>query len=464
MPLDKTIKKALVLGSGGIRIGQAGEFDYSGSQVLKALKEEGIETILINPNIATIQTDPELSDRVYLLPINVKYVTEVIKKEKPDGILLAFGGQTALNVGVELYEEGILEKYNVRVLGTPIEAIQATEDRDLFVKAMNESKVKVCKSKAVSSYSEALKASKEIGFPCMIRVAYTLGGRGSGLCNNMREFEKMAKKGLAQSRINQILIEESIWGWKEIEYEVVRDAADNCFINCNMENFDPVGVHTGESIVVAPSQTLTNEEYQMLRSASIRVIRNLRIIGECNIQYGLDPFSKEFRAIEVNARLSRSSALASKATGYPLAYIAAKLAVGYTLPELKNKITSITTACFEPALDYLVLKIPRWDLTKFQMVDRTIGSQMKSVGEVMAIGRTFEEVCQKAIRMLDIGMKGLVANNIEPIEDINELKYALNHPTDLRIFRIVEAFKRNIPIDEIYRLSRVDKWFLYKIK
>ena len=464
MPLDKSIKKALVLGSGGIRIGQAGEFDYSGSQVLKALKEEGIETILINPNIATIQTDPQLSDRVYLLPVNIKYVEEVIKKENPDGILLAFGGQTALNVGVELKEEGILDKYNIRVLGTPIETIETTEDRDLFVKAMDESGVKVCKSMAVSSFSEAIKAAKEIGFPCMLRVAYTLGGRGSGICNNMQEFEKRAKRGLAQSRINQILIEESIAGWKEIEYEVVRDSKDNCFINCNMENFDPVGIHTGESIVVAPSQTLTNEEYHMLRLASIRVIRNLGVIGECNIQYGLDPTSKEFRAIEVNARLSRSSALASKATGYPLAYIAAKLAIGYTLPELKNKITGITTACFEPALDYLVLKIPRWDLTKFQRVDRTIGSQMKSVGEVMAIGRTFEEVCQKAIRMLDIGMKGLVANSLKPIEDLNELKYALNNPTDLRIFRIVEALKRDISIDEIYRLSRVDKWFLYKIK
>jgi len=464
MPLDKTIKKALVLGSGGIRIGQAGEFDYSGSQVLKALKEEGIKTILINPNIATIQTDPQLSDKVYLLPLNVDYVEEVIKKEKPDGILLAFGGQTALNVGVELKELGILEKYNVKVLGTPIDAIEATEDRDLFVKAMDESGVKVCKSRAVSSYSEALKAAEEIGFPCMIRVAYTLGGRGSGICSTMREFEKMAKKGLAQSRIHQILIEESIWGWKEIEYEVVRDAQDNCFINCNMENFDPVGIHTGESIVVAPSQTLTNEEYHMLRSASIRVIRNLGIIGECNIQYGLDPFSKEFRAIEVNARLSRSSALASKATGYPLAYIAAKLAIGYTLPELKNKITGITTACFEPALDYLVLKIPRWDLTKFHRVDRSIGSQMKSVGEVMAIGRTFEEVMQKALRMLDIGMKGLVGNDIDPIEDINELKYALNNPTDLRVFRIVEALKKGISVDEIYKLSRVDKWFLHKIK
>ena len=464
MPLDKSIRKALVLGSGGIRIGQAGEFDYSGSQVLKALKEEGIETVLINPNIATIQTDPQLSDRVYLLPINVKYVEEVIKKEKPDGILLSFGGQTALNVGVELNEAGIIEKYKLKVLGTPIEAIEATEDRDLFVKAMERSNVKVCKSQAVNSYPEALKAVKEIGFPCMIRVAYTLGGRGSGIVNNMKEFERMTKKGLAQSRINQILIEESIWGWKEIEYEVVRDSEDNCFINCNMENFDPVGLHTGESLVVSPSQTLTNEEYQMLRSASIRVIRNLGIIGECNIQYGLDPSSKEFRAIEVNARLSRSSALASKATGYPLAYIAAKLAIGYTLPELKNKITGITTACFEPALDYLVLKIPRWDLTKFKRVDRTIGSQMKSVGEVMAIGRTFEEVLQKAIRMLDIGMKGFVANDLQPIEDINELKYALRNPTDLRVFRIAEAIKRGIPLDEIYRCSRVDKWFLYKMK
>lgn len=464
MPLDKSIKKALVLGSGGIRIGQAGEFDYSGSQVLKALKEEGIKTILINPNIATIQTDPELSDQVYLLPINVKYVEEVIKKEKPDGILLAFGGQTALNVGVELKEQGILEKYNIRVLGTPIEAIEVTEDRDLFVKAMNKADAKVCQSKAVTSYKEAIKVAQEFGFPLMLRVAYTLGGRGSGIIDNMKDFERMAKKGLAQSRINQILIEESVWGWKEVEYEVVRDSADNCFINCNMENFDPVGIHTGESIVVAPSQTLTNEEYHMLRSASIRVIRGLGIIGECNIQYALNPFSKEFRVIEVNARLSRSSALASKATGYPLAYIAAKLAIGYTLPELKNKITGITTACFEPALDYLVLKIPRWDLTKFQKVDRRIGSQMKSVGEVMAIGRTFEEVLQKAVRMLDIGMKGLVANNLEGIEDINELKYALRNPTDLRLFRIAEAIKKGVSIDEIYRLSRVDKWFLYKLK
>jgi carbamoyl-phosphate synthase large subunit len=464
MPFDKSIKKALVLGSGGIRIGQAGEFDYSGSQVLKALKEEGIETVLINPNIATIQTDPQLSDRVYLLPININYVEKIIKKERPDGILLSFGGQTALNVGVELQELGIFERYNVQVLGTPIEAIEATEDRDLFVKAMNKSNAPVCKSKAVNSYNEAIKTAEKFGFPLMIRVAYTLGGRGSGIVENMNEFEKRARRGLAQSRINQILIEESVWGWKEIEYEVVRDAADNCFINCNMENFDPVGVHTGESIVVAPSQTLTNEEYQMLRSASIRIIRNLGIIGECNIQYALHPKSKEFRVIEVNARLSRSSALASKATGYPLAYIAAKLAIGYHLPELKNKITGKTTACFEPALDYLVLKIPRWDMTKFQRVDRHIGSQMKSVGEVMAIGRTFEEVLQKAIRMLDIGMKGAVANDLEPIEDINELKYELNKPTDLRVFRLVEAIKRGLDLDEIYQLSKVDKWFLYKLQ
>jgi len=464
MPLDITIKKALILGSGGIRIGQAGEFDYSGSQVLKALKEEGIQTILINPNIATIQTDPILSDQVYLLPINVKYVEEIIKKERPDGILLAFGGQTALNVGVELEQKGILKKYNIRVLGTPIEAIEVTEDRDLFVQAMNKANAKVCKSKAVTSFKEAMKVVEEISFPLMIRVAYTLGGRGSGIVDNLKDFERMAKKGLAQSRINQILIEESVWGWKEIEYEVVRDAADNCFINCNMENMDPVGIHTGESIVIAPSQTLTNEEYHMLRSASIRIIRSLGIIGECNIQYALHPYSKEFRVIEVNARLSRSSALASKATGYPLAYIAAKLAIGYTLPELKNKITGITTACFEPALDYLVLKIPRWDLTKFQKVDRRIGSQMKSVGEVMAIGRTFEETLQKAIRMLDIGMKGFVVNDLKPINDLNELKYALRHPTDLRLFRIAEALKKKISIEEIYRLTRIDRWFLYKLK
>lgn len=464
MPLDKSVKKVIVLGSGGIRIGQAGEFDYSGSQALKALKEESIETILINPNIATIQTDPELSDKVYLIPVTVNFVEEVIKKEKPDGILLGFGGQTALNVGVELFEQGILDKYDVRVLGTPIQTIQITENRDLFYKEMEKANVSVCKSRLVTSYSDAIKAATEMGFPLMIKVMYTLGGQGAAIVNDTKDFERMVRKGLAQSRIHQILLEESIWGWKEVEYEVVRDNADNCFINCNMENIDPVGVHTGESIVVAPSQTLTNEEYQMLRSASIRVIRGLGIIGECNIQYGLDFFSKEYRVIEVNARLSRSSALASKATGYPLAYIAAKLAIGYNLSELKNKITGITTACFEPALDYLVLKIPRWDMQKFPKVDRKIGPQMKSVGEIMAIGRTFEEVLQKAIRMLDIGMKGMVANDLKPIEDINELKYELHNATDLRIFRIAESIKRGISIDEIFRLSRIDKWFLYKIK
>jgi carbamoyl-phosphate synthase large subunit len=464
LPLDKSIKKVLVLGSGGIRIGQAGEFDYSGSQVLKALKEEGIKTILINPNIATIQTDPVLSDKVYLLPINLKYVEEVIKKERPDGILLSFGGQTALNVGMELYETGILNKYNVRVLGTPIETIETCGNRDLFAKSMEKTNTKICKSQAVTSFSESIKVAEEFGFPLMIRVAFTLGGQGTGIANNMQEFEKIAKKGLTYSRIQQILIEESISGWKEVEYEVVRDNADNCFINCNMENFDPVGIHTGESIVIAPSQTLTNEEYHLLRSASIRIIRQLGIIGECNIQYGLDPFSKEFRVIEVNSRLSRSSALASKATGYPLAYIAAKLSVGYNLPELKNKVTGITTACFEPALDYVALKIPRWDMTKFSKIDRHIGTQMKSIGEVMAIGRTFEEVFQKAIRMLDIGMKGFVANDLKSLEDINELKYELRNPTDLRLFRIAEAIKKGISIDEIYRLTMVDKWFLYKLK
>ncbi len=464
MPLDKTIKKVLVLGSGGIRIGQAGEFDYSGSQALKALKEEGIYTIVVNSNVATIQTDPVLSDQVYLLPINTKYVEEVIKKELPDGILLSFGGQTALNVGLELYEQGLLAKYNVRVLGTPIESIQTTGNRDLFAKEMHKANAKICKSKAVESYSEAIKVAEEFGFPLMVRVAFTLGGQGTGIVNTMSEFEKIAKKGLAHSRIHQILIEESMYGWKEVEYEVVRDNLNNCFINCNMENFDPVGIHTGESIVVAPSQTLTNEEYHMLRSASIRIIRQLGIVGECNIQYGLDPFSREFRVIEVNSRLSRSSALASKATGYPLAYIAAKLSIGYSLPELKNKITGVTTACFEPALDYLVLKIPRWDMTKFPKVDRHIGTQMKSVGEVMSIGRTFEEVLQKAIRMLDIGMKGLVANELKPIDDINDLKYELKNPTDLRVFRIVEAIKRGLSIDEIYRLTMIDKWFLYKMK
>ena len=464
MPLDKSLKKVLILGSGAVRIGQAGEFDYSGSQVLKALNEEGIETILVNPNIATIQTDPQMSDKVYLLPINVKYVEKIIKKERPDGICTSFGGQTGLNVAVELHEAGILDKYNVKVLGTPIEAIEATEDRDLFVKAMFEADCPVCKSKAVNSYKEAKEVAEELGFPLMLRVAYVLGGKGSGIIHNWEQFEKMAKRGLAQSRIHQILIEESVWGWKEIEFEILRDAEDNCFINCSMENVDPCGIHTGDSIVMAPAQTLPDEELQMLRSASIRATRGVGVIGECNIQWALDPFSKRFRAIEINARLSRSSALASKATGYPLAYIAAKVAVGYTLPELKNQITLKTTANFEPATDYMVLKYPRWDLTKFEKVDRRIGPQMKGVGECMSIGRNFEETIQKALRMLDIGLKGFVANDLEPIEDINELKYELRNPTDLRFLRIGEAIKRGISIDEIYERSMVDKWFLYKLK
>lgn len=464
MPLDKSLKKVLVLGSGAVRIGQAGEFDYSGSQVLKALNEEGIETILINPNIATIQTDPMMSDKVYLLPINVKYCEEIIKKERPDGICLAFGGQTGLNVGVELQEAGILDKYNVRVAGTPVKCIMDTEDRDLFVQAMARADCPVCKSKAVNNYADAKKVAEEIGFPLIIRVGYVLGGRGSGFVHNWEQFERIAKRGLAQSRIHQILVEESVWGWKEIEFEILRDAEDNCFINCSMENVDPCGIHTGDSIVVAPAQTLPDEELQMLRSASIRATKEVGVCGECNIQWALDPKSKEFRAIEINARLSRSSALASKATGYPLAYIAAKIAIGYTLPELKNQITLKTTANFEPATDYMVMKYPRFDLTKFEGVDRHLGPQMKGVGECMSIGRSFEEVCQKSLRMLDIGLKGFVANDLEPIEDINELKYELRNPTDLRFLRIGEAIKRGIPIDEIYERSMVDKWFLYKLE
>ncbi|MBN1217267.1 MAG: carbamoyl-phosphate synthase (glutamine-hydrolyzing) large subunit [Candidatus Lokiarchaeota archaeon] len=464
MPLDESLKKVLIIGSGAVRIGQAGEFDYSGSQVLKALNEEGIKTILVNPNIATIMTDPQMAHKVYLEPITIKYIEEIIKKEKPDGICLAFGGQTGLNVGVELYESGILEKYSVRVLGTPIKAIQITEDRDLFAKAMKSANCPVCKSYAVNNYKDAIKAAKEIGFPIMLRVGYVLGGKGSAFINSWDQFERLAKRGLAQSRINQILIEESVWGWKEIEFEILRDADDNCFINCSMENVDPCGIHTGDSIVVAPAQTLTDEELQILRSASIRATKKVGVVGECNIQWALDPFSKNHRAIEINARLSRSSALASKATGYPLAYIAAKIAIGYHLPELLNQITLKTTANFEPATDYMVLKYPRWDLNKFERVDRRIGPQMKGVGECMSIGRCFEEVCQKALRMLDIGLKGFVVNNLTPIEDINELLYELRNPTDLRFLRIGEAIKRGISIEKIYERSRIDKWFLYKLK
>jgi carbamoyl-phosphate synthase large subunit len=464
MPLDESLKKVMILGSGAVRIGQAGEFDYSGSQVLKALNEEGIKTILVNPNIATIQTDPQMSHRVYLLPINLKYCEEIIKKERPDGICTSFGGQTGLNVAVELHEAGILEKYNIKVLGTPIKAIEATEDRELFVKAMDDADCPVCRSVAVNNYMDAVSAAKKIGFPIMLRVGYVLGGQGSAFIYNWEQFERLAKRGLAQSRINQILIEESVWGWKEIEFEILRDAEDNCFINCSMENVDPCGIHTGDSIVVAPAQTLPDDELQMLRSASIRATKGVGVVGECNIQWALDPFSKKHRAIEINARLSRSSALASKATGYPLAYIAAKIAVGYNLPELLNQITLKTSANFEPATDYMVMKYPRWDLTKFEKVDRRLGPQMKGVGECMSIGRSFEEVCQKAIRMLDIGMRGFVGNDLKPIDDINELKYELRNPTDLRFLRIAEAIKRGISIEEIYERSMVDKWFLYKLK
>lgn len=465
MPKFDWIKKVLILGSGAVRIGQAGEFDYSGSQALKALKEEGIETVLINPNIATIQTNPGFAEKVYLLPINPYFVEEVIKKEKPDGILLSFGGQTALNCGVELAKSGVLDGYNVQVLGTPIRAIEITEDRQLFRSAMEEAGVRVLKSAAASSVNEALEIAEEIGYPVMIRVAYTLGGQGSGVAYNKDELEEIASRGLAQSMISQVLVERYVGKWKEIEYEVVRDSEDNCITVCNMENFDPMGIHTGESIVVAPSQTLTNKEYHTLREASIRVIRYLGIVGECNIQYALHPTSLDFYAVEVNARLSRSSALASKATGYPLAYIAAKLALGYTLPELINKVTGVTTACFEPALDYLVVKIPRWDLQKFVNVNRQIGTQMKSVGEVMAIGRCFEEAIQKAIRMLDIGQVGLVGNvdEVKP-EPLDHIKYLLANPTDERVFKLVKALKRGASVDEIYSLTGVDKWFLYKIQ
>jgi carbamoyl-phosphate synthase large subunit len=462
------IKKVLVLGSGAIRIGQAGEFDYSGSQCLKAIREEGIETVLINPNIATIQTDPQLAGTVYLLPLLPDFVERVIAKEKPDSIMLAFGGQTALNCGVELDEAGVFENYNVKVLGTPIKAIQETEDRELFRQAMFKAGVQIAKSKSATTLEGALEIAREIGYPIIIRVAYTLGGKGSGVARNENEFIDLVKVGLSQSMISQILVEEylDLPNWKEVEYEVVRDYEDNCITVCNMENFDPLGIHTGDSIVIAPSQTLTNSEYHLLRDASISVIRQLGIVGECNIQYGLHQKSEQFRAIEVNARLSRSSALASKATGYPLAYIAAKLALGYTLPELINKVTHKTTACFEPALDYLVVKIPRWDTTKFRgEVSRRIGTQMKSVGEVMAIGRNFEEGFQKAIRMLEIGKLGLVGNDDELNKlSLEQLRKELVEPTDERFFMVAEAIKRGFEIEELFQLTGIDQWFLYKMR
>jgi carbamoyl-phosphate synthase large subunit len=464
MPKLKWIKKVIVLGSGAIKIGEAAEFDYSGSQCLKALREEGIETVLVNPNIATIQTDPRLAGKVYLLPVTPEFVEEVVAKERPDAIMLSFGGQTALNCGVQLAKKGILEKYGVKVLGTPVQTIEDTEDRELFRQAMIKADVGIANSKSASCLEEAIKVGIEIGYPVIIRVAYTLGGKGSGVARNETELKDIVSRALGQSMISQVLIEEYLGHWKEVEYEVMRDYDDNCIIVCNMENFDPMGVHTGDSIVVAPSQTLSNREYHILRSASIKAIRSLGVIGECNIQWALDKTSEQIRAIEVNARLSRSSALASKATGYPIAYIAAKLCIGYTLPELLNKVTHVTTACFEPALDYLVVKYPRWDLQKFRNVDRHIGPQMKSVGEVMGIGRCFEEALQKAIRMLDIGKSGLVCNSEEDDEPLETIKDVLVNPTDHRLFSIVKALKRGASIEEIYQLSGVDPFFLYKIK
>ena len=451
-------KKVLVLGSGSLKIGQAGEFDYSGSQCLKALREEGIQTVLINPNIATIQTSEGMADKIYFLPVTPYFVEKVIKKEKPDGIMLSFGGQTALNCGVELFDAGVFKKHNVKVLGTQIDAIKNTEDRELFVNKLNEINLKTPESQAANSVEEAVKVAKKLTYPVMLRVAYALGGAGSGVALDEKELTEKAKRAFAYS--TQVLVEKYLGGWKEIEYEVVRDAHDNCITVCNMENFDPMGIHTGESIVVAPSQTLTNSEYHKLRDIAIQVIRHLGIVGECNIQYALDPYSEDYRIIEVNARLSRSSALASKATGYPLAFVAAKLSLGYSLIEIENSITKVTKSCFEPALDYIVIKMPRWDLQKFKRVSFEIGSEMKSVGEVMAIGRKFEEVIQKAIRMLNLSLHGLVANNIK----FNDVEKELAIPTDKRLLMIVEALKRNISIDRIYELTKIDKWFLHKIK
>ena len=453
------IKKAIVLGSGALKIGEAGEFDYSGSQALKALKEEGVETVLINPNIATIQTSDNIADKIYFLPVTPHFVEEVIKKEKPQGILLAFGGQTALNCGVALFKSGVLEKYNVEVVGTPVQSIIDTEDRDIFAKMLAEIDVKTPKSIAAANMEEAKAAAKQVGFPIIIRAAYTLGGLGSGFCENEEELEKLA--GSAFSYSPQILVEESIKGWKEVEYEVVRDRYDNCITVCNMENFDPLGIHTGESIVVAPSQTLSNSEYHKLRAISIKIIRRVGVVGECNVQFALDPNSEDYRVIEVNARLSRSSALASKATGYPLAFVAAKLGLGYGLHQLKNSVTKVTTAAFEPALDYCVVKIPRWDLSKFVGVSKNIGSSMKSVGEIMAIGRTFEEAIQKGIRMVGLGMHGFVGNREEI--NIQEIEQELINPTDRRIFAIAEAFNKGYSIDEIHEKTKIDRWFLQKL-
>ena len=457
---DENIKKVLLLGSGALKIGEAGEFDYSGSQALKALREEGVETVLINPNIATVQTSEGVADKIYFLPVQPYFVERVIQEEKPDGILLAFGGQTALNCGVELYQSGVLEKYNVKVLGTPVQAIMDTEDRELFVKKLDEIDVKTIKSHACENIEEARSAAAKLGYPVIIRAAYALGGLGSGFCDNEEELNQLAEKAFSFSP--QVLVEKSLKGWKEIEYEVVRDRYDNCITVCNMENFDPLGIHTGESIVIAPSQTLTNSEYHKLRALAIKMIRHIGIVGECNVQYAFDPKSEDYRVIEVNARLSRSSALASKATGYPLAFVAAKLGMGYGLFELKNSVTKTTSAFFEPALDYVVCKIPRWDLSKFRGVDKELGSSMKSVGEVMAIGRNFEEAIQKGLRMIGQGMHGFVENKEFEIDDIES---ALKAPTDKRIFVIAKALKRKIyNVDQIHEMTKIDKWFLEKLQ
>ncbi len=456
--MREDIKKVLILGSGALKIGEAGEFDYSGSQALKAIKEEGIHTVLINPNIATVQTSEGVADTVYFLPVTPFFVEKVIEKERPEGILLAFGGQTALNCGVALYQSGVLEKYNVRVLGTPVQAIMDTEDRELFVRKLDEIDVKTIKSEAVENLPDARRAARELGYPVIIRAAYALGGLGSGFCDNEEELDVLVEKAFSFSP--QVLVEKSLKGWKEVEYEVVRDRFDNCITVCNMENFDPLGIHTGESIVIAPSQTLSNTDYHKLRELAIRIIRHIGIVGECNVQYAYDPESEDYRVIEVNARLSRSSALASKATGYPLAFVAAKLGLGYGLFDLKNSVTKTTSAFFEPALDYVVCKIPRWDLGKFHGVARELGSSMKSVGEVMAIGRTFEEAIQKGLRMIGQGMHGFVENKELVIPDIDK---ALHEPTDSRIFVISKAFRSGYTVDQIHDLTKIDKWFLRKL-
>ena len=456
--MKEDIKKVLVLGSGALKIGEAGEFDYSGSQALKAIKEEGIQTILINPNIATVQTSEGVADAVYFLPVTPFFVEKVIEKERPDGILLAFGGQTALNCGVALYQTGVLQKYNVRVLGTPVQAIMDTEDRELFVHKLDEIGVKTIKSEAVENAADARKAAAKLGYPVIVRAAYALGGLGSGFCDNEQELNTLVEKAFSFSP--QVLVEKSLKGWKEVEYEVVRDRFDNCITVCNMENFDPLGIHTGESIVIAPSQTLSNTDYHKLRELAICIIRHIGIVGECNVQYAYDPESEDYRVIEVNARLSRSSALASKATGYPLAFVAAKLGLGYGLFDLKNSVTKTTSAFFEPALDYVVCKIPRWDLGKFHGVARELGSSMKSVGEVMAIGRTFEEALQKGLRMIGQGMHGFVENKELVIADIDK---ALHEPTDRRIFVISKAFRAGYTVDQIHELTKIDRWFLQKL-